>query len=66
MRARIPAARAGDVRDSQASLERIRKKLNYQPNVDFDEGLRLSLQLSRNWLLFRQQSPGPRQRSPGP
>ena len=36
-------ARAGDVRDSQASLERIREKLNYRPIVDFEEGLRLSL-----------------------
>jgi UDP-glucose 4-epimerase len=36
-------ARIGDVRDSQASLERIRKKLNYQPAVAFEEGLRLSL-----------------------
>jgi UDP-N-acetylglucosamine/UDP-N-acetyl-alpha-D-glucosaminouronate 4-epimerase len=36
-------ARAGDVRDSQASLEKIRKALNYQPAVDFEEGLRLTL-----------------------
>jgi UDP-glucose 4-epimerase len=36
-------ARVGDVRDSQASLERITKKLSYQPVVDFEEGLRLSL-----------------------
>jgi UDP-glucose 4-epimerase len=35
--------RAGDVRDSQASLERIRRKLNYQPMIDFEEGLRLTL-----------------------
>jgi UDP-glucose 4-epimerase len=33
-------ARAGDVRDSQASLERVREALNYQPVVDFEEGLR--------------------------
>ena len=36
-------ARAGDVRDSQASLERIRSVLNYRPIVDFEEGLRLTL-----------------------
>ncbi len=36
-------ARIGDVRDSQASLERIREKLNYQPIVNFEEGLRLTL-----------------------
>jgi UDP-glucose 4-epimerase len=36
-------ARVGDVRDSQASLEQIRRKLNYRPIVDFEEGLRLTL-----------------------
>jgi UDP-glucose 4-epimerase len=36
-------ARVGDVRDSQASLERIRKTLSYRPIVDFEEGLRLTL-----------------------
>jgi nucleoside-diphosphate-sugar epimerase len=35
--------RVGDVRDSQAGLERIRHKLNYQPIVDFEDGLRLTL-----------------------
>jgi nucleoside-diphosphate-sugar epimerase len=37
-------SRAGDVRDSQASLDRIREKLNYQTIVDFDHGLRLLMQ----------------------
>jgi UDP-glucose 4-epimerase len=32
--------RAGDVRDSQASLDRIRAVLGYEPAVDFEEGLR--------------------------
>jgi UDP-glucose 4-epimerase len=32
--------RAGDVRDSQASLERIRAAIGYRPIVDFEEGLR--------------------------
>jgi nucleoside-diphosphate-sugar epimerase len=36
-------ARVGDVRDSQASLEQIRRKLSYQPIVEFEEGLRLTL-----------------------
>ncbi len=36
-------ARIGDVRDSQASLERIRKKLDYHPVVGFEEGIRLTL-----------------------
>ena len=37
------STRAGDVRDSQASLERIGKVLDYRPIVDFEEGLRLTL-----------------------
>lgn len=32
--------RAGDVRDSQASLERITAAIGYRPLVDFEEGLR--------------------------
>ncbi len=39
--------RAGDVRDSQASLERIRQVLGYQPIVNFEEGLRRSLEAFR-------------------
>jgi UDP-glucose 4-epimerase len=35
--------RAGDVRDSQASLDRIRGALGYEPVVDFEEGLGLTL-----------------------
>ena len=37
-------SRPGDVRDSQAGLERIREKLNYQAIVDFEHGLRLLMQ----------------------
>ena len=36
-------ARAGDVRDSQASLDQICQSLNYRPIVDFEEGLRFTL-----------------------
>ncbi len=36
-------SRAGDVRDSQASLERIRAALDYEPIVGFEEGLRRTL-----------------------
>ena len=36
--------RPGDVRDSQASLDRIRAVLGYEPLVDFEEGLRLTLE----------------------
>ena len=37
-------ARAGDVRDSQASMERARSVLGYEPVVGFEEGLRRTLQ----------------------
>jgi UDP-glucose 4-epimerase len=36
-------SRAGDVRDSQASLDRIKAVLGYEPTVDFEEGLRRTL-----------------------
>ncbi len=36
-------ARPGDVRDSQASLERIREALGFEPVVDFEEGLKRTL-----------------------
>lgn len=38
--ARFEPTRAGDVRDSLASLDRIRDVLGYQPVVDFEDGLR--------------------------
>jgi UDP-glucose 4-epimerase len=37
------APRAGDVKDSQASLDRIKAVLGYEPTVDFEEGLRQTL-----------------------
>jgi UDP-glucose 4-epimerase len=40
--------RAGDVRDSQASLDRIRAALGYEPVVPFEEGLRRTLAASRD------------------
>ena len=39
-------SRPGDVRDSQASLDKIRAVLGYEPRVDFEEGLRRTLQAS--------------------
>jgi len=36
--------RSGDVRDSQASLDRIHAALGYRPRIDFEEGLRRTLQ----------------------
>ena len=36
-------SRPGDIRDSQASLERIRHVIGYEPIVDFEQGLRRTL-----------------------
>jgi UDP-glucose 4-epimerase len=44
---RFEPARAGDVRDSQASLERIRAAIGYEPVVGYEEGLRRTLEASR-------------------
>jgi UDP-glucose 4-epimerase len=41
------AARRGDVRHTQASIDRIRERLGFQPSVGFEEGLR------RTWEWFR-------------
>jgi len=38
------AARAGDVRDSQADITKARTLLGYEPSVPFDEGLRRTLE----------------------
>ncbi len=38
--------RVGDVRDSQASLDRIREALGYEPVVGFEDGLRRTLGVS--------------------
>jgi UDP-glucose 4-epimerase len=38
------AVRPGDVRDSQASLDRIREVLGYEPIVSFEEGLRRTIE----------------------
>jgi len=45
--AELLPARAGDVRDSLASLERIRRVLGYQPQVSFEEGLRRTVAASQ-------------------
>jgi UDP-glucose 4-epimerase len=39
--------RAGDVRDSQASLDRIQRELAYQPKVNFEDGLKRYLDALR-------------------
>jgi nucleoside-diphosphate-sugar epimerase len=42
------AARAGDVRDSQADITRARQLLHYEPRVPFDEGLRRTVEWYRD------------------
>ncbi len=42
--AELHSPRPGDVRDSLASLERIKRVLNYRPIVAFDDGLRLTVE----------------------
>jgi UDP-N-acetylglucosamine/UDP-N-acetyl-alpha-D-glucosaminouronate 4-epimerase len=39
-------SRVGDVRDSQASLDRIRSLLGYSPILDFEEGLKRTIETS--------------------
>ena len=41
------AARAGDVRDSLADITMARQRLAYEPQVDFEEGLRRSIDYYR-------------------
>jgi len=41
------AARAGDVRDSQASIEAAEQGFGYRVSVDFDEGVRRTVEWSR-------------------
>ena len=43
---RFEPPRAGDVRDSQAALEKIRQAIGYAPTIDFEEGLRRTLAAS--------------------
>jgi nucleoside-diphosphate-sugar epimerase len=37
------AARAGDVRDSQADITKARELLGYEPRVSFEEGLQRTI-----------------------
>jgi UDP-glucose 4-epimerase len=41
-------ARAGDVRDSLADISAAREVLGYEPTIDFDEGLRRSIDYYRS------------------
>ena len=42
--------RAGDVRFSQADISEIRKDLNYEPDVSFEEGLKRTVEWYRTAL----------------
>lgn len=54
-------ARPGDVRHSQANIERARADLGYQPQVTFLDGLRLTLESHRQASRSRKRStPTPR------
>ena len=41
-------SRAGDVRDSQADISKARRLLGYEPIVDFEEGLRRTVEWYRS------------------
>jgi UDP-glucose 4-epimerase len=43
-------ARAGDVRDSLADISAAREALGYEPTIDFDEGLRRSIEYYRSLM----------------
>jgi UDP-glucose 4-epimerase len=45
--AQFAPPRSGDVRESQADITLARTLLGYQPQVDFDEGLRRSIEYYR-------------------
>ncbi len=47
--ARYDPPRDGDIRDSQADIERARKRLGYNPRIDFEEGLR------RTWEWYQSR-----------
>ena len=43
------AARSGDVRDSQADIQKARRLLGYEPTVSFDEGLKRTVEWHRTY-----------------
>jgi len=49
VRVQYSAARAGDIRDSQAKISRAQRKLGYEPAVSFEDGLR------RTWAWIESQ-----------
>jgi len=47
IRRRFTEARAGDVRNSEADIAKARRVLGYVPKVEFDEGLRRTVEYFR-------------------
>ena len=45
---KLEAARAGDIRDSLADIAQAKKALKYNPKVDFEEGLRRTIEFYRS------------------
>jgi UDP-glucose 4-epimerase len=48
LEAKYDAPRDGDIRDSQADISQAREYLGYEPQVDFEEGLRRTLEWYHN------------------
>lgn len=51
LQAQHGAARSGDVRDSQADVQKIKRTLGFAPVVPFDEGLRRTVKFFRDALV---------------
>jgi UDP-glucose 4-epimerase len=51
--ARYAPARRGDVRHSQADISRARRELGFEPAIDFEEGLRRTLEWYREQVSVR-------------
>ncbi len=51
-------ARAGDVRDSLAALDKIRRVLSYEPVVDLDEGLQRTVEFDGGLAKLKRHTEG--------
>jgi UDP-N-acetylglucosamine/UDP-N-acetyl-alpha-D-glucosaminouronate 4-epimerase len=51
--------REGDIRDSQADITQARELLGYDPQVDFEEGIRRTFEWYRSSQTKTQQAPAP-------
>ena len=58
--------RAGDVRDSQADISKARRLLGYEPIVDFEEGLRRTVEWYRSETAPAEGLRGPHSMRPRP